>query len=126
MKVGICGLGDRLSYVAKVMHELIPNFNLVAFADPESVKVEYMESHGISMRSYDDLADMLANEQLDMLMIGSPNHMHLEHLRLGIEAGLLIFAEKPIVMSEQQTYDVLELCSFIQRFNCSSFFKAIG
>ncbi|RJF37507.1 Gfo/Idh/MocA family oxidoreductase [Pseudoalteromonas profundi] len=109
MKVGICGLGDRLSYVAKVMHELIPNFDLVAYADPESVKVEYMQSHGISMRAYDELADMLQNEQLDMLMIGSPNHMHLEHLRLGIEAGLLIFAEKPIVMSEQQTYDVLEL-----------------
>ncbi|RLV61097.1 gfo/Idh/MocA family oxidoreductase [Parashewanella curva] len=109
MKVGLCGLGDRLSYVAKVMQELIPNFELVAYADPSSVKLSYMEEHNIHMTGYDQLSDMLANEQLDLLMIGSPNHLHLEHIRMGLEAGVKIFTEKPVVISEEQTFDLLAL-----------------
>lgn len=62
MKVGICGLGDCLSYVVKVMYELILNFNLVVFVDLEFVKVEYMEFYGILMWFYDDFVDMLVNE----------------------------------------------------------------
>jgi predicted dehydrogenase len=37
---------------------------------------------------------MLANEKLDLLMIGSPNHLHLEHIKIGLNAGIKIFAEK--------------------------------
>jgi predicted dehydrogenase len=42
-------------------------------------------------------------------MIGSPNHMHLDHIRVGLEAGLTVFTEKPIVSSIEQTYALAEL-----------------
>ncbi len=109
MKVGLCGLGDRLSYVAKVMSDLIPGFELVAYADPSSVKLEYMQSHGIEMKGYADLANMLRNESIDLLMVGSPNYMHLEHIRIGLDAGVKIFTEKPVVTTEQQTFELLDL-----------------
>lgn len=109
MKVGLCGLGDRLSYVAIVMRELIPDFELVAYADPSPVRLEYMQSHGINIKGYDDLSDMLNAETIDFLMIGSPNHLHLEHIRIGLEAGVKIFTEKPVVISEQQTFELLNL-----------------
>ncbi len=109
MNVGLCGLGDRLSYVAKIMSELIPGFELVAYADPSSVKLEYMQSHGIEMTGYADLADMLRNESIDLLMVGSPNYMHLEHIRLGLDAGVKIFTEKPVVTTEQQTFELLDM-----------------
>lgn len=114
MKVGLCGLGDRLSYVAKVMSDLIPEFDVVAYADPASVKVEYMQSNGIEMKAYDDLTEMMENESLDFLMVGSPNHMHLEHIRIGLEHGVKIFTEKPIVSSEKQTFEMLAL---LKEFN---------
>ena len=109
MKVGLCGLGDRLSYVAKVMSEQIPNFELVCFADPSSIKNEYMLSQGINMKQYDELSDMLANETVDFLMIGSPNHLHLDHIRIGLEHGVKIFTEKPVVISEDETFNLLDL-----------------
>ncbi|MCP3674840.1 MAG: Gfo/Idh/MocA family oxidoreductase [Gammaproteobacteria bacterium] len=109
MKVGLCGLGDRLSYVAKVMNDLIPNFELVCFSDPSTVKYEYMQSHGISMKQYDELSEMLNCEELDLLMIGSPNHLHLEHIRIGLEHGIKIFTEKPVVISEVETFNLLDL-----------------
>ena len=113
MKIGLCGLGDRLSYVAVVMHKLIPNFELVAYADPSSVRVDYLREHGISLSGYASLTDMLRHESIDFLMIGSPNHMHLDHIRAGLEAGAKIFTEKPVVTTEQQTFELLEL---LQRY----------
>lgn len=109
MKVGLCGLGDRLSYVAKVMSELIPNFQLVAYADPTPAKLDYMISHGFNLKGYAELSEMLDDTELDLLMVGSPNHLHLEHIRLGLERKLKIFTEKPIVVSEEQTFAMLDL-----------------
>ena len=34
MKVGLCGLGDRLGYLAEVFRRAIPEFEPVAYADP--------------------------------------------------------------------------------------------
>ena len=49
---------------------------------------------------------MLKNESLDLLMIGSPNHLHLEHIKIGLKSGIRIFAEKPIVINEIQSYEL--------------------
>jgi predicted dehydrogenase len=38
------------------------------------------------------------------VMIGSPNHLHYEHLLAAFEAGFPIFAEKPIVRTEEETF----------------------
>ncbi len=37
-------------------------------------------------------------------MIGSPNHLHYEHLLVAFESGYPIFAEKPIVRTEEETF----------------------
>jgi predicted dehydrogenase len=52
---------------------------------------------------------MLANEKLDLLLIGSPNHLHLEHIKIGLNAGVKIFAEKPIVVDENQSFELAKL-----------------
>ena len=52
---------------------------------------------------------MLKNESLDLLMIGSPNHLHLEHIKIGLKSGIRIFAEKPIVINESQSYELAGL-----------------
>ena len=52
---------------------------------------------------------MLSNEKLDLLMIGSPNHLHLDHIKIGLNAGIKIFAEKPIVVNEAQSFELAKL-----------------
>ena len=37
-------------------------------------------------------------------MIGSPNHLHFQHLNLAFAAGFPIFAEKPIVRTVEESY----------------------
>ena len=109
MNVGLCGLGDRLSYVAQTMSRLVPDFELVSYADPTPAKLDYMREHGIDLRGYTELDDMLNKEPIDLLMIGSPNHLHLEHIRLGLEAGVKVFTEKPVVTTEEQTFELMDV-----------------
>ena len=40
----------------------------------------------------------------DLVMIGSPNHLHYEHLLAAFGAGYPVFAEKPIVRTEDETF----------------------
>ena len=109
MKVGLCGLGNRLSYLACLLHQYIPDFELVSYADPAPAGLIYLHEHGINPAGYADLREMLTFEFIDLLMIGSPNYLHLEQIRTGLEYGIRIFTEKPVVTTEVETFELLEL-----------------
>ena len=53
---------------------------------------------------------MLAAERPEMVMIGSPNHLHLGQLRAALRSDVPhIFTEKPVVISEDETWELLTL-----------------
>ncbi|WP_313688307.1 Gfo/Idh/MocA family oxidoreductase, partial [Pantoea sp.] len=110
MKVGIIGLGFRLGYLGHVFSSLLPDFTIVGYVDPAPAGLATLQQHGITAGDvYDTPEALLAAHQLDMLMIGSPNHLHLEHIRIGLEAGVKVFCEKPVVASLEQSYQLAEL-----------------
>lgn len=111
MKVGIVGLGARITHMANLFKQAQPDMDFVAFADPTPAGQVFLEGKlGHEMRPYDALEDMLSAEPLDCVMIGSPNYLHLEHLQQVLEADVpYIFAEKPVVISEDETFALLNL-----------------
>ncbi len=54
---------------------------------------------------------MLAAGGFDLLMVGSPNYLHLEHIEAGLKAGKRVFTEKPVVINEAQTMALAKLIS---------------
>jgi len=110
MRVGIIGLGHRLSYLARVFSLASSEFEVVGYVDPAPAGLPYTQKHGVSVgRQYASLEDMLDGANLDLLMVGSPNHMHLDHIRTGLDSGLKIFTEKPVVTSVKETMQLAEL-----------------
>ena len=104
MRVGICGLGDRMGYLAKVFSDTIPNFDIACYADPNPTGFRRMDDqHVRRLRRFKDLNTMLDEEKLDLVMIGSPNVFHYEQLQQVLHAKIKIFCEKPVVVSEEET-----------------------
>lgn len=110
MRVGIIGLGYRLGYLARIFSAARSDFTIVGYVDPAPAGLPYTKEHGVSVgQQYDSLEALLDNNELDLLMVGSPNHLHLEHIRIGLDRGLKIFTEKPVVTSVEDTMAIAEL-----------------
>ena len=110
MKIGAIGLGNRIAHVYHELSQINQDADLVAFVDPQPIGRDYAErNHFFPPQEYSSLNEMLLNEKLDLLMIGSPNHLHLDHIKIGLNAGIKIFAEKPIVIDEAQSFELARL-----------------
>ena len=82
MKIGAVGFGNRTVNVYNEFSKINPNFEMVAYVDPKPIGKEFAEKHNfLPKKTYSNLNKMLDQEKLDMLMIGSPNHLHLEHIK---------------------------------------------
>lgn len=106
MKVATAGIGLRASHVLKIFKETMPEIEFVGYYDPQAT---YIESIGADVPGFDDVAAMLAETKPDLFFVFSPNSFHLEHIRIGLEAGVKIFTEKPVVTTKEDTMALAEL-----------------
>ena len=112
MKIGAVGFGNRIAHVFHELSKINEEADLIAYVDPQPIGKNYAEKNNFfPSKAYSTLTEMLLNEKLDLLMIGSPNHLHLEHIKIGLNAGIKIFAEKPIVVDEIQSFELAKLLS---------------
>jgi len=103
-RIGVIGLGQRIAHVLAAMKEVGWNLELEAYADPAPVGAPILETAGIRLgRPCADPAELIRRGPYDLLMLGAPNHLHFEHLMLALETGWPIFAEKPIVRTEDES-----------------------
>ncbi|MGA0540419.1 Gfo/Idh/MocA family protein [Neotabrizicola sp. VNH66] len=110
MRVAIIGLGFRLGYLGYVFSEMDPDFQIVGYYDPAPAGMDTLREHNIPAgRQFASAEELVAAGGFDLLMIGSPNHFHLDQIRLGLEAGVKVFTEKPIVSTIEQTYELAAL-----------------
>ena len=113
--VGVISLGwmGRLharSYrsVSERFPELGVEARLVAAADPiEEVQRAAVEDLGFE-RAYADYHELLADPEIDVVSICSPNFLHAEIALAAIEAGKPFWIEKPMGVSAEQARTVAQ------------------
>jgi predicted dehydrogenase len=103
-RIGVIGLGQRIAHVLSAMSEVGWRFEVAHHVDPDPVGAPIMAASGLSMgAALPDVATLLAEGPYDLVMIGSPNHLHYQHLTAALDAGFAIFCEKPIVRTPLET-----------------------
>ena len=104
-RIGVIGLGQRIAHVLRAMEETGWALNVGGYVDPRPVGLPILAERDIAPgKSYPGIKALFADGPFDLVMIGSPNHLHYEHLLAAFEAGYPIFAEKPIVRTEEETF----------------------
>ncbi len=103
-RIGVIGLGQRIAHVLAAMREVGWDLELAAYVDPAPVGEPILLAADIpSGRSFATVQGLIEDGPFDLLMIGSPNHLHFEHLNAALYAGWPVFTEKPLVRTEEET-----------------------
>jgi predicted dehydrogenase len=106
MDVAIIGLGMRIAGVWKHLHAAAGGrIRLIAHADPAPTGLRVLHDAGLDAgHAYTDHRVLLRERKPDAILIGSPNHLHLDHLRDALMTGCRVFTEKPVVISPEETW----------------------
>lgn len=103
-RIAVIGLGQRIAHVLAAMAEVGWDLEVAAHVDPDPIGAPILGAAGIAPgRSLSTIPALIAEGPFDLVMIGSPNHLHFEHLSAALEAGWPVFMEKPIVRTEVET-----------------------
>ncbi|MCR9258157.1 MAG: Gfo/Idh/MocA family oxidoreductase [Pseudomonadaceae bacterium] len=96
IRIGLAGLGKMgLSHLAIVNAH--PELEVAAVCDGLSYLTNNLKKF-TPFNCYNDYQDMLANEQLDAVLIATPSKAHATMANQAIQAGLHVFCEKPFVL----------------------------
>jgi predicted dehydrogenase len=106
VRLGILGSGfvadfylDGLRYVPGT--EVVANYSRSA----ERAK-QFGEARGIPTQ-YTEMADLTADENVDMVVIALPNHLHVEAAQLAASNGKAIVCTKPLARNAQEAAEMV-------------------
>lgn len=103
-QIGVIGLGQRIAHVLGAMQEVGWSLKIAGHVDPSPVGAPILAAAGIEDGpAFETPAELLAAGPFDLVMVGSPNHLHFEHINQALDAGAPVFAEKPIVRTQAES-----------------------
>jgi len=101
IKVAVIGAGLRSgNYFEHIPESIKPNLELIAIADPDTEnRSEFEKKYGTGSEAnhYDSSEQLYKNEKdIDAVVIGSPNYVHISDALPAIERKIPILLEKPV------------------------------
>ncbi len=108
LKVGVVGVGDvaHKSYLPG-LHAPDEGIVLQAVCDLVRERAESGREFG-AQAVYTDVAEMLAREDLDLVLVLTPLLTHAPIVRQVLEAGVHCYSEKPLTLSRREADELAE------------------
>jgi predicted dehydrogenase len=107
MKVAFAGAGYIINIHAQAA-VLQPDVELTAVVEKFPDKADALAKKFNIKHQYATIEQMLTNENMDALVIGTPNYLHAPQTIAALEAGVHVLVEKPMAMNAAEAYHMLE------------------
>jgi len=105
IRIGVAGLGWAGSDILRSL-STIPDVEIVAAAAPrEKFRTVFEQQFG--GKTYDDVAGLAADRDVDAIWIATPTHLHCEHALVAARNGKHVVVEKPFATSLQQCEEMI-------------------
>lgn len=113
LTIAIAGLGSRIADVYGNLAAVAGGrIRLIGYADPAPLGRAKLEQRGIACgQGFADVDALLRAARPDVLMVGSPNHLHVPMIAAGLAAGCRIFSEKPVALDRAASLEVARLAA---------------
>jgi phthalate 4,5-cis-dihydrodiol dehydrogenase len=107
LKIGIAGIGVGAAEILPAM-ESMPELDLMAGADVVPETLQRFKQRFPGARTFDSVAAMCADPDVEAIWVASPNRFHAEHAITAAEHGKHVVVEKPMALSIEQAERMLE------------------
>lgn len=99
LKVGIVGLGrSGWDIHAKAIQKMGERYQVVAVADAQPDRLEEARQT-FACRTYDDFDKLLEDDDMDVVVVASPNLHHVTHSVTALDRGKHVVCEKPLALA---------------------------
>lgn len=108
VRVGLVGVGGIAGYVHYPGIGTAPGARVVAIADPNKELLARRKAEWGDVRAFDEPTDLIQHEDIDAVIVATPNFMHAP---LSIEAarsGKHVLCEKPLALDLPEAQRMLE------------------
>jgi predicted dehydrogenase len=100
LRVGVIGC-NGMGFANVRQHLAVDGVSCIALCDVDEKVVEtragqIAEMQGKKPKTYGDYRKMLENKDIDIIIVGTPDHWHCLHMVHALEAGKHVYVEKPI------------------------------
>ena len=113
LRVALMGLGSYATRVAEAM-KTCTRAKLVGVISGTPSKIElWQQKYGIPPQncySYDTVAEIKNNKDIDAVYVITPNALHKEHTVAVAKAGKHVICEKPMAISSQEGKEMIAAC----------------
>lgn len=109
-RIGVIGTGARASAFAPQLHEAAGRAELFGLCDVDHDRLDaFIEKHKLAgVRKFTDFHAMLAEKDMDAVVVTAPEFVHREICVAAMKAGKPIYLEKPIAHTLEDAYAMLE------------------
>jgi len=110
IRVGVIGTANRGGQLIDAILELPEQSEIVALCDVDTTAMDKQEARLPGpVSKYQDYRQMIEREELDAVVIATPDHWHALQTIHACEAGLDVFVEKPLTMTIHEGRKMIEV-----------------
>src|SRR6478752_1066223 len=106
LRVGLVGYGLGGSTFHAPLVAATPGLELVAIATSNAERVAKAKARYPAVHLYDTIDQMLAAEQLDLVVISTPHATHAPYAHAALERGSHVVVDKPFATSSAEARDL--------------------
>lgn len=108
VNVGLLGSGFVADFYLQGLRD-IPMARAVANYSRDAKRAaDFGATHGIA-RQHTSIEDLCGDDDVDMVVIALPNHLHLEATRIAAAAGKAIVCTKPLARNAQEAAEMVRI-----------------
>jgi len=116
-KLAMLGAGFIGDFYTHSLHGLRSRDCVVVVGDRDEARAKaFAQKHGIP-RWTTSLKEAVNDPEVDLVVVGLPNNLHLEAVRLAAEAGRGVLCTKPLGRNAAEAYEMLEAVEKAGVFN---------
>jgi predicted dehydrogenase len=116
VRVGLVGVGAVPQTAHLPILSKMRGAKLVALCDNDGAKARAIGERLGGPAIYTDIEDLLELEQLDAVIIATPNHLHEPHVLAALRAGVHVLCGRPLALSVRGVERILAAATKAERY----------